>query len=51
MGLDQKEISLEKALGATGHHEKKLYARHLQKILKTCVKEGKTLRIQFKKLV
>jgi len=51
MGLEQKSISLEKALKTTGYHEKKLYPRHLEKTFKAAVKEGKILRIQFKKLV
>lgn len=49
--LEQKSISLEKALQNTGYHEKKLYPRHLEKTFKAAVKEGKTLRIHFKKLV
>lgn len=49
--LEQKSISLEKALRNTGYHEKKLYPRHLEKTFKAAVKEGKTLRIHFKKLV
>jgi hypothetical protein len=44
-------ISLEKALQFAGYHEKKLYPRHLEKIFKAAVEEGKTLRIQFKNLV
>ena len=51
MELEQKAISLEKALQSTGYHEKKLYPRHLEKIFKAAVEEGKTLRIQFKNLV
>lgn len=51
MELEQKSISLEKALRSTGYHEKKLYSRHLEKTFKACIKEGKTLRIQLKKLV
>ena len=51
MELDQKSISLEKALRSAGYHEKKLYPRHLEKTFKAAVKEGKTLRIQFKNLV
>lgn len=46
--LEQKSISLEKALKITGYHEKRLYPRHLEKTFKAAVKEGKTLRIQFK---
>jgi hypothetical protein len=51
MELDQKAISLEKALRSAGYHGKNLYPRHLEKTFKAAVKKGKTLRIQFKKLV
>ena len=51
MELEQKTISLEKALRSAGYHGKNLYPRHLEKTFKAAVKEGKTLRIQFKKLV
>jgi hypothetical protein len=51
MSNEQKSISLEKALRNTGYREKKLYPRHLEKTFKAAVNEGKTLRIQFKKLV
>jgi hypothetical protein len=51
MELERKSISLEKALQNAGYHEKKLYPRHLEKTFKAYIKEGKTLRIQFKKLV
>jgi len=44
-------ISLEKPLGSAGYHGKKLYPRHLEKTFKVYVKEGKTLRIQFKRLL
>jgi len=44
-------INLEKALRGAGYHGEKLYPRHLEKTFKVSVKEGKTLRIQFKKLV
>jgi len=50
MELEQKSISLEKALRTAGYHER-LYPRHLEKTFKAAVKEGKILRIQFKKLV
>jgi len=49
--LEQKSISLEKVLRTAGYHEKRLYPRHLEKTFKTYLNEGKTLRIQFKKLV
>ena len=51
MELEQKSISLEKALRNIGYHKRNLYPRHLEKTFKVYVKEGKTLRIQFKKLV
>jgi len=51
MELEQKAISLEKALRSAGYHSKNLYPRHFEKTFKAAVKEGKTLRIQFKDLV
>lgn len=51
MDLDHKSISLENALRSIGYPEKKLYPRHLEKTFRAAVKEGKTLRIQFKQLV
>lgn len=51
MELEQKAISLEKTLRSAGYHGKKLYPRHLESTFKSAVNEGKTLRIQFKKLV
>ena len=51
MELEQKSISLEKALRTAGYHEKRLHPRHLEETFKTYLNEGKTLRIQFKKLV
>lgn len=51
MELEQKTISLEKALRSAGYHGKNLYPRHFEKTFKAAVKEGKILRIQFKKLV
>ena len=51
MDIEKKSTSLEKALRSAGYNGKKLYPRHLEKTFKTAVKEGKTLRIQFKKLV
>ena len=51
MELEQKSISVEKVLRNTGYHGKKLYPRHLEKAFKESVREGKTLRIQFKRLV
>jgi hypothetical protein len=49
MELEQKSISMEKALRNTGYHGKNLYPRHLEKTFKATINEGKTLRIQFKK--
>ena len=51
MHLERKSISLETALRNAGYHEKTLYSRHLQRTFKACIKEGKALRIQFKRLV
>jgi len=51
MELENKAISLEKALRTSGYREKNLYPRHLEKTFSSAVKEGKSLRIQFKKLV
>jgi len=51
MELESKSISLEKSLRSAGHHGIKLYPRHLESTFKSAVNEGKTLRIQFKKLV
>jgi hypothetical protein len=44
-------ISLEKALRSAGYHGKNLYPRHLEKTFNKFLNEGKTLRIQLKKLV
>lgn len=51
MELEEKSISLEKALRSARYHGKKLYPRHLEKTFRAAINEGKTLRIQFKKLV
>jgi len=51
LGHNMESISLEKPLRNAGYHGKKLYPRYLEKTFKVYVKEGKTLRIQFKKLV
>lgn len=51
MELEQKATSLEKALRSAGYYSKNLYPRHLEKNFKAAVKQGKTLRIQFKNLV
>jgi hypothetical protein len=49
MNLEEKSVSLESALRKAGHHTK-LLPRHLEKSFKECIKEGKALRMQFKKL-
>jgi hypothetical protein len=49
MNLEQNSVSLEKALKNAGHHAK-LFPRHLESNFKDCVKRGKALRIQYKKL-
>jgi hypothetical protein len=51
MELEQTSIGPEKALRNVGYHEKNLYPRHLERTFKVYVKEGKTLRIQFKRLI
>jgi len=51
LGHNMELISLEKPLRSAGYHGKKLYPRHLETTFKVYVKEGKTLSIQFKKLV
>jgi len=50
MNLEEKSISTEKALRTAGYHKKNLYPRHWEKTFTECIREGKTLRIQFKKL-
>ena len=49
MELERKAVSLEKALRTTGYQRKNLYPRHFEKTFRSAVKEGKSLRIQFKK--
>jgi hypothetical protein len=51
MELEQRAMSVEKALRSTGYYEKNLYPRHFEKTFKSAVREGKMLRIQFKKLI
>jgi hypothetical protein len=48
--METRAISLEKALKDAGYHPK-LYPRHLESTFKASIKEGKTLRIHFKKLI
>ena len=50
MNLEQRSLSLEKALRTSGYHKKNLYPRHLEETFKTCIQEGKVLRIQLKKI-
>jgi hypothetical protein len=51
MNLEERSISLEKALRNVGYRGKNLYPRHYEEKFLECMKEGKALRIQFKKLV
>ncbi|MBN2178250.1 MAG: hypothetical protein JW743_02320 [Deltaproteobacteria bacterium] len=51
MRLESKSMSVEKALKGAGHHKKNLYPRHFEKMFKESIKDGETLRIQFKKLI
>jgi hypothetical protein len=50
LGHNMESIIIEKVLRTAGYHEKRLYPRHLEKTFKAYIKEGKTLRIQFKSL-
>lgn len=50
MNLEQKALSLEKAFREAGYNVT-LLPRHLQSEFKRRIKDGKTLRIQFKKLI
>ena len=49
MDIEEKCISLEKALKEAGHH-KHLYPRHLNSSFEDCIKKGKELRIYQMKL-
>ena len=51
MDFEQKSISLENALLSIGYRKKNLYPRHYEKSFRAAVKEGKTLRIQFKRMI
>lgn len=44
MNIEEKCISVEKALKEAGHH-KNLYSRHLDSNFEECIKKGKELRI------
>jgi hypothetical protein len=50
MKLEERSVSIEKALRTTGYHKKTLYPRHREKTFTQCIREGKALRIQFRKL-
>ncbi|PIV06849.1 MAG: hypothetical protein CO013_01515 [Syntrophobacterales bacterium CG_4_8_14_3_um_filter_58_8] len=49
MNLEERSVSTEKALRTTGYQKKNLYPRHWEKTFTECIREGKTLRILFKK--
>jgi len=49
MDLNNKTVSLEKALRKAGHHTK-LFPRHLETSFRKCIEEGKVLRLQNKLL-
>ena len=50
MNLEERSFSIEKALRTIGYQKKNLYPRHWEKTFTECIREGKTLRIQLKKL-
>lgn len=50
MNLEERSVSIEKALRTTGYQKKNLYPRHWEKTFTECIREGKTLRILLKKL-
>ena len=49
MDLDKQSISLEKALQDVGYHKRNLFHQHSEKMFKECIKEGKSLRVLYKK--
>lgn len=49
MNLDGRSISLEKALRSTGYQRRNLYPRHLEKTFSEYIREGKALRIMYKR--
>lgn len=51
MGLETRSVSVEQTVRNAGHHKRNLYPRHFDKLFQDCIKEGKALRIQFKKLI
>ncbi|MBU2234101.1 MAG: type II toxin-antitoxin system VapC family toxin [Proteobacteria bacterium] len=50
MNFEKRSVSTEKALRTTGYQKKNLYPRHWEKTFTQCIREGKALRILFKKL-
>ena len=50
MNLEERSVSIEKALRTTGYQKKNLYPRHWEKTFTECIREGKALRILLKKL-
>ena len=50
MNLERSSISLEKALRATGYQKKNLYPRHWDKTFIEGIRDGKALRVLFKRL-
>jgi len=51
MELEKRSISVEQAAKIAGLRREHLLLRHSEKKFKECIKEGKALRVQFKKLV
>lgn len=50
MNLEERAVSIEKTIRTTGYHKKNLYPRHWEKTFTEYIREGKALRILFKKL-
>ena len=48
MALEHQAMSVEMALRNIGY-QKTLYPRHFEKTFKSCIKEGKSLRVLYKK--
>ena len=49
MNLEERSVSTEKILRDNGYHKKNLYPRHWDKTFTDCIREGKALRILYKK--